>query len=153
MPFLIDGHNLIPKAGLRLDAPDDELELAAILQEFCRRTRGTAQVYFDGASGSQARTQRFGRLTAHFVRAGSSADAAIAAHVKRLGRAARNWTVVSSDRAVQQVARGAQAKILSSEAFAAQLEETPRSVPKRPGDRVLSSEEVSDWLKLFKKKD
>ena len=24
MPYLIDGHNLIPKLGLRLDSPDDE---------------------------------------------------------------------------------------------------------------------------------
>ena len=36
MPYLIDGHNLIPKLGLRLDSVDDEMELVAILQEFCR---------------------------------------------------------------------------------------------------------------------
>ena len=36
MPYLIDGHNLIPKLGLRLDLPDDEMQLIGILQEFCR---------------------------------------------------------------------------------------------------------------------
>ncbi len=34
MPYLIDGHNLIPKVGLRLDSMDDEMDLLAHLQEF-----------------------------------------------------------------------------------------------------------------------
>ena len=44
MPYLIDGHNLIPKLGLRLESLDDEMELIAILQEFCRTpaSAGTA---------------------------------------------------------------------------------------------------------------
>jgi hypothetical protein len=37
---LIDGHNLIPKLGLRSDSSDDEMELAAILQEFRLRLFG-----------------------------------------------------------------------------------------------------------------
>ena len=37
MPYLIDGHNLIPKvAGLSLKAVDDEMQLIELLQEFCR---------------------------------------------------------------------------------------------------------------------
>ena len=43
MPFLIDGHNLIPKLGLRLDSFDDEVELINKLNEFCRITRKTLQ--------------------------------------------------------------------------------------------------------------
>lgn len=39
MPYLIDGHNLIPKLGLRLDSMDDEMELVAILQEYARLER------------------------------------------------------------------------------------------------------------------
>jgi hypothetical protein len=39
MPYLIDGHNLIPKLGLRLDSMDDEQELIAILQEYARLER------------------------------------------------------------------------------------------------------------------
>ena len=49
MPYLIDGHNLIPKLGLRLDSVDDEMELVAILQEFARLERSQIEVYFDGA--------------------------------------------------------------------------------------------------------
>ena len=37
MPYLIDGHNLIPKVrGLSLQSMDDEMELVELLQEFCR---------------------------------------------------------------------------------------------------------------------
>ena len=95
MPYLIDGHNLIPKLGLHLDSPDDEMELVGILQEFSRLSRREAQVYFDAAPAGQARSRKFGMVTAHFIRIGSSADEAIKAQLKRLGREARNWTVVT----------------------------------------------------------
>ncbi len=34
LPYLIDGHNLIPKLGLRLDSIDDEMDLVVRLQEY-----------------------------------------------------------------------------------------------------------------------
>ena len=77
MPYIIDGHNLIPKLGLRLDSIDDELDLLARLQEFCRLRRTQVEVYFDGAPPGQASTRKAGVVTAHFVRQGSSADASI----------------------------------------------------------------------------
>jgi predicted RNA-binding protein with PIN domain len=149
MPYLIDGHNLIPKLGLRLDSPDDEMELVGILQEFSRLSRREVQVYFDGAPTGEARTQRLGKVTAHFIRLGSTADAAIKNELNRLGRAARNWTIVTSDREVQSSARAARASVLSSEEFVRQLKQLPRSPERSTGDRPLSSEEIRDWLKLF----
>ena len=71
MPYLIDGHNLIPKLGLRLDSPDDEMELVAILQEFCRLERRQVEVYFDGAPTPHAGTRKLGTVTAHFVPSGN----------------------------------------------------------------------------------
>ena len=132
MPYLVDGHNLIPKVGLRLDSLDDELELVGILQEFSRLHRRQVEVYFDGAPADQAGTRNLGTVKAHFVRAGTTADAAITRRLKKLGRSAKNWIVVSSDRQVQAEARGAHAEVLSSEEFARQLQQT---VPPR------------DWLK------
>lgn len=44
MPYLIDGHNLIPKIGLRLSEPDDELELIRLLQDFARLRRQPIEV-------------------------------------------------------------------------------------------------------------
>ncbi len=127
MPYLIDGHNLIPKLGLRLDSPDDETGLVAILQEFCRLQRRAAEVYFDGAPAGQVRTQKSGAVTAHFVRLGTTADAAIVAALGKLKRAARNWVVVSSDRQVQSAARAARAEVLPSDEFARQLRQARSS--------------------------
>jgi predicted RNA-binding protein with PIN domain len=150
MPYLIDGHNLIPRLGLRLDSVDDEMELIAILQEFCRMERKQVEVYFDGAPTPQAGTRKLGVVTAHFVRLGATADHAIRIRLKKLGRAAKNWTVVSSDRQVQAEAQAAHAEVISSNSFAKLLKQARDSAPKSAEDRKLSQKEVDDWLKLFK---
>ncbi len=149
MSYLIDGHNLIPKLGLRLDDPEDENELIALLQEFCRLRRRSVEVYFDGAPPGHAGTKRVGLVTAHFVRVGNSADHAIRDRLKSLGRAARNWTVVSSDRQVQANARAAQAGIITSEEFAGQLRHNPQTPRPSFKERGLPPEEVAEWEKFF----
>jgi predicted RNA-binding protein with PIN domain len=155
MPYLVDGHNLIPKSGIRLDSADDELELVEALQEFARRERRDVEVYFDGAPPGSAGGRRFGRVTAQFVPANSTADAAIIARLGRLGGAARNWIVVSSDHAVQNAARVAHARSLPSEKFAVMLRSGGKRGPQasvegaREG-RKLTRQEVDDWLKLFR---
>jgi predicted RNA-binding protein with PIN domain len=153
MTYLIDGHNLIPKLGLRLDSIDDELELISILQEFCRLERTQIEVYFDGAPTPQAGTRKLGAVSAHFVRLGTTADNAIRNRLKKLGKAARNWTVVSSDRQVQAEARAVRSEILSSEAFAEQSKKARSAAPKSTQERKLTPKEVDDWLKIFKSKD
>ena len=149
MPYLIDGHNLIPKLGLRLDSVDDEMELIAILQEFCRIERRQVEVYFDGAPTPQVGTRKLGAVSAHFVRLGATADNAIRSRLKKLGRAAKNWIVVSSDRQVQAEARAVHADVISSELFAKALQQVRDSAPKSTDERKLSQKEVDDWLKLF----
>ena len=150
MPYLIDGHNLIPKLGLHLDSPDDEMQLVGIIQEFSRLSRHEAQIYFDGAPAGQPRTRKFGTVTTYFVRVGSSADAAIKARLQRLGRAAQNWTVVTSDRAVQAAARAAHASVLDAQDFARSLKRL-RDAAKRPaGEPGLTADEINEWLKVFK---
>jgi predicted RNA-binding protein with PIN domain len=108
------------------------------------------EVYFDGAPAGQAGTRGLGAVKAIFVRAGTTADAAIARRLKKLGRAAKNWTVVSSDRQVQAEARAARAEVLSSEEFARLLQQTPRTETGMPTrDRKISPAEVEEWLKIF----
>lgn len=153
MPYLIDGHNLIPKLGLRLDAIDDEMELIAILQEFCRMEQKQVEVFFDGAPAGQAGTRKLGVVTAHFVRLGNSADNAIRNRLKRMGKSARNWTVISSDRQVQAEARAVHAEVTSSDVFAALLKQARNSAPKPNAEQGLSPKEVEDWLKLFEERN
>jgi hypothetical protein len=149
MPYLIDGHNLVPKVGLRLDLLDDEMALVAILQDFARSNRCQVEVYFDGAPPGRAVSRTLGRVKAHFIRLGSSADSAIHARLHGLGRAAKNWTVVSSDHEVCKAARSAQAASLSSEEFARLLRQANRGVSTKAGEKIQSNAEVEEWLKVF----
>jgi predicted RNA-binding protein with PIN domain len=157
MPYLIDGHNLIPKIpGLSLQAVDDEMQLVQKLQEFCQRRGKQAEVYFDNAPPGQDGKRRFGPVTAYFVRRGQTADAAIHLRLRRLGRAAPNWTVVSSDGYVQSTARAAGAQALSAETFAGMLREggRPAGETGKSGENPMSPDELQEWLRLFKgKKD
>jgi len=150
MFYLVDGHNLIPKLGLRLESLDDEEELIRRLQEYCRLRRARLEVYFDGALPGTASKRAAGALTAYFIRQGSSADAALESRLARLGRQARNWTVVSSDRRVQQSARAAHAAVLSSEEFAGEISRIEAAgISKLKGEATLAPEEVEEWLKEF----
>jgi predicted RNA-binding protein with PIN domain len=155
MPFLIDGHNLIPKIGLHLNSFEDEMELLTRLNEFCRLSRKTGlEVYFDGAPAAQAGLRIVGQVKAHFIRAGLSADDAIRDRLRALGKSAKNWSVVSSDRQVQANARAAHAEVISSEEFAALVNSTLRAGPpasdKKP---AMSEKELTEWLALFEGKN
>lgn len=154
MPYLIDGHNLIPKAGLRLDSLDDEMELVAILREFARLNRREVEVYFDGAPIGQAGTKKLGTVRAHFVKLGQTADNAIRARLNKMGRDAKNWTVVSSDREVQSAARVVHAQYVTSEEFVKMLRAAINSAPKASTDnKKISSQEVDEWLRIFREKE
>ena len=133
-------------------SPDDELELITILQEFCRIERKQVEVYFDGAPSVQAGTRKHGVVTAHFISQKSTADNAIRQRLKKMGKSAKNWTVVTSDHRVQLEARDARAEFISSESFASMLKQARNSAPKPANDRKLSGQEVEEWLKLFEER-
>jgi len=151
MPYLIDGHNLIPKLGLRLDSFDDEIELVGRLNEFCRLSRKSGlEVYFDNAAPGSPGTRRMGLLTAHFVHRPLIADGAIRLRLKKLGKAAKNWIVVSSDHAVQADARASGAKPVSAEQFAGTVMEVLRSGPPlSERESGMSERELEEWIKFF----
>jgi predicted RNA-binding protein with PIN domain len=122
MPYIIDGHNLIPKIpGLKLDDVDDELQLVKLLQDFCRVSRKNVEVFFDQAPAGSSGARTYGCVVARFIRQGRTADQAIHDKLRRLGGEARNWTVVSSDQEVRKSARSARAKSMQVEEFAVQL--------------------------------
>ncbi|MBK8782685.1 MAG: NYN domain-containing protein [Anaerolineales bacterium] len=153
MPYLIDGHNLIPKFGLRLDSEDDEMELVEILQEFARLKRQQVEVYFDGAPVGSAETRKLGTVRAHFIRLGQTADNAIRARLNTMGKAAKNWTVVSSDHEVQSAARVNQAQFISSEEFVRLARNAKQSASQSgvgSADKKLSPQEVDDWMEVFR---
>ncbi|MFN2303804.1 MAG: NYN domain-containing protein [Anaerolineales bacterium] len=155
MSLIIDGHNLIPHLpGMDLADQDDEEKLIALLGEYSRLRRKSIEVYFDRAPLGQARERNYGKVKAVFVQEGSSADAAIMARLKKMGKRAKNVRVISSDRQVQQAARAAHAEVQSSQDFAAEwlrLSEEENILD--PRNRSLSEEEITNWEALFRGND
>jgi predicted RNA-binding protein with PIN domain len=154
MPYLIDGHNLIPKLGLKLSSDDDEIALIERLNEFCRISRrGHVEIFFDNAQPGGAEKRKMGLVSVYFVRKPQIADDAIHLRLKQLKNDAKNWSVVSSDHQVQAEARSAGAKVISSDEFAITVRETLRNNPtpdRDPaGQKSMSARELSDWLTLF----
>lgn len=149
MHYLIDGHNLIPHvAGLSLADPDDESKLIERLNAFARARKARITVFFDRAPKGMAGTRPCGNLKAVFVPVNSTADQAIMQALAKLKSAARNVTVVTSDRMIQAAARARHASILTSQDFARQMEEAAQTI--RPATQTaMSAEELQDWLKLF----
>jgi predicted RNA-binding protein with PIN domain len=155
MAYLIDGHNLIAAVpGIHLDEIDDETQLIQVLRGFCRRHQKRVEVFFDNAPPGQPPKRKFGMVTAHFIRQGRTADQAIVARLRLIGRAAPNWTVVTSDREVQVAARDARAQLITSQDFARQLEGSdpvPSSTSRETDPNLeVSDDEVADWLNEFK---
>ncbi len=152
MPYMIDGHNLIPKLGLRLDEPDDEMELVRLLQDFARIRRQQVDVYFDGAPVGHAGTRKLGTIKAHFVRQGQTADSAIRRRLEEMGKSAKNWVIVSSDHEVQSAAKVNQAQFIRAEEFVKQLRSALITITKEENaDSKMSAKEVEEWMKIFSK--
>ena len=147
MPYLIDGHNLIPKIpGLRLDQLDDEQSLFALLDDYFKQIRKKAVVYFDRASHTSHADFHSAYLHAHFVRSPSSADDAILLQLKELGGNARNYTVVTSDHWIIDNANAVGASVISSDDFAHKLL-THLSKPQNKSENPEN--DVDFWLDIF----
>ncbi|HWS23630.1 MAG TPA: NYN domain-containing protein [Anaerolineales bacterium] len=156
MPYLIDGHNLIPKFGIDLSAEDDEYQLVQILQNFARVTRKTQiEVYFDRRANHPDGGNFSSFLKVTFVKSPKLADQALAERLKALGSGAKNWTVVSSDNYIQREAKNRGATSLSSEEFAAIVNQSLRIQRSEDTfrDNSLTQKEVEDWLNFFNNKN
>lgn len=149
MPYLIDGHNLIPfMHGMSLDQLDDEIRLIDILEAYFRKIRKKAIVFFDrGQPGSEPEIKR-GFVTAHFARAPLIADQAIRNQLKQSGGAARNYTVISSDHEVANFAQHKGARAISSREFAAAIQMSGRSTA--AGEKS-QEDDLDYWLRQFGK--
>jgi predicted RNA-binding protein with PIN domain len=155
MPYLIDGHNLIgAMSGISLSDLDDEQALVQRLTRYASKTRRSIVVYFDRGSLLAPQLASGAGVVVHFVRPPRTADDALRAHLKRLGREAPNWTVITSDGEVRLAAQQASARHMDSQAFASLLTqggEQPGETGKP--DPSLSPEEIESWESLFRDRD
>lgn len=150
MPFLIDGHNLIPHIrGLSLSQLDDELALLELLDSYFKAERKSAVVFFDRAAPGGEQNIKHGFVSAHFTRPPLNADKAIRNEVRRLGKSVGNYTVVTSDMEVSDSARRLGARVLSSMEFAQRLSAGGK---RKKSGKYDPAEDVDYWLKVFKGK-
>jgi predicted RNA-binding protein with PIN domain len=153
MPIIVDGHNLIPQIpGLNLSDIEDEIKLIEVLQDYCRLRRVEIVCYFDKAPQGHPRLQRYGQVTAKFARPGKTADEEIKEQLVRLGRSAREWSVVSSDASIQTAARASRARIIPSDVFSREIEAVlfQETNSKEASDNItMTQEELEMWLKTF----
>jgi predicted RNA-binding protein with PIN domain len=153
MPYIIDGHNLIPHIpGINLSDMDDENSLVGILRKYASQRRSQIEVYFDKAPAVKSGTKKFGLVTAHYIKADSTADQAIKKKLFALGKNAKNWTVVSSDREVLSEAKSHLCKTIRSSDFAGMLaggHHRERSEMDKSDQPEISNDEVDFWLDQF----
>ena len=153
MPYLVDGHNLIPHIpGITLKDLEDELALVQLLERFARQERTRVEVFFDQAPPSRAGSRSFGTVRAHFIRQGLTADQAIISRLGKMGKEAKNWTVVTSDREILAEARSIHSKTVTSFAFAgrlAGLSSASGTLGNKGESPEISDQEVDYWLDQF----
>lgn len=153
MPYLIDGHNLIPVIGLSLSDPHDEAKLVSLLTRYFARTRRTGTVYFDRRAPGAPQGSSTRHLRVHFVASPRTADDEIRSHLSRLRGDAHNWVVVSSDQMVRNAARRAGARWLSAPAFAAELGTALAAHGTEKPEPSCSADELARLEQMFLDRD
>jgi hypothetical protein len=153
LPYMIDGHNLIPHIpGLSLSNLDDEKALVAYLQVFCRVKRRKVEVFFDGAEPGYSGNRHHGTVVAHYIRRGIPADLAMIDLMKKIGRSASNWTIVSSDHLIQTEARSMHFRCVNSNDFAQEIIELQSENPATSlsrDDLTSGGKDIEEWLEIF----
>ncbi len=155
MRWFIDGHNLIGQMPtIHLNDPDDEEKLLEHLRRYRARTGHQLTVVFDaGQSYQLAETKKRGGITVQFAAHGQSADQIIIRRVRK-AKNPQAVGVVTSDRAIQQVARQARVRVITSQEFSQQLLKLAAGPQSKKGksnqaDIRLSAAEVEEWLDIF----
>ena len=135
MPYIIDGYNLLHQTNF-----SDRDQLIAQLVKFCQANNKTAQVVFDGLANPE-----FVSTRVQVIFAGDADE-----YISRLLREARNpnfYTLVSSDRELQQVARENRIEFIKVQDF--DFTVTPK---KKTDDKpvcFLSDDDIEKQLKEF----
>lgn len=142
--FLIDGYNLLHVLTRGRVTSETRGRLVDLVEEYCRRGGYRARIVFDPTARERSRAQR-GAVEVRYAREGVTADEeilrALAATSDRTA-----YTVVSNDGAIVREAERRQFKVVSCEAFARLLLETP---PPAAAEGEVPPGEVDHWLREF----
>ncbi|MBL0344248.1 hypothetical protein [Candidatus Villigracilis affinis] len=88
----------------------------------------------------------------HFIRAGQTADSAIRARLNKMGKAAKNWVVVSSDRRCKAQRMSFKLKPFPLKPLQNCSKKTISASPRNYRKGKLTAAEVDEWLEIFQGK-
>ena len=156
MHYLIDGHNLIAyHPDIELADPHDEVKLVLELRSWAAAgKKRRISLYFDGGlPGGRQADLSGGGIEVRFAPAGQPADSYLIRRIKK-ARNPREYTLITNDRQIIQVARQRQMPVITAEDFARRLaeEREKRQAAVQPAggaEPTITAEEVDEWLELF----
>ena len=132
MSWVIDGNNLLGRAGVSRDSADSKRQLVGALARFARAKQTKVDCYFDGPEPDHF-GRHLGRVSVVF--GGSrTADELI---VKKVAKGS-GWKVVTADRALAARIKRRQVEIIDPGAFMAELESLPQGEESVAGDEWLA---------------
>ena len=134
MSWVIDGNNLLGRAGASRDAADTKRQLVRSLANFARAKRTKVVCYFDGSE-----PENFGRHlgSVNVIFSGSrSADDLIANKVST----GSGWKVVTADRGLAARIQRRQVEVIDPGGFMSELESLPG------GEEKVADEEWLTWF-------
>jgi predicted RNA-binding protein with PIN domain len=134
MSWVIDGNNLLGRAGAARDTADSKRQLVRLLANFARANRTKLACFFDGPEPEHF-GKHLGSVSVIFSGA-RSADELIAMRVA----AGSGWKVVTADRALAARIKRRQVEIIDPGHFMVELERLPQG-EERGGDE--------EWLAWF----
>jgi hypothetical protein len=132
MSWVIDGNNLLGRAGASRDASDTKRQLVRSLANFARAKRTKVACYFDGSE-----PENFGRHlgSVSVIFSGArSADDLIANKVAT----GSGWKVVTADRGLSARIQRRQVEVINPGGFMAELEALPKGEEKVVGEEWLA---------------
>ncbi|HSY48380.1 MAG TPA: NYN domain-containing protein [Thermoanaerobaculia bacterium] len=134
MSWVIDGNNLLGRAGASREAADSKRQLIRALANFARAKRTKVACYFDGSE-----PEHFGRHLGSVSVIFSGARSADELIVKRVA-AGKGWKVVTADRALAARIRRREVEIIDPGGFIAELESLP------PAEENVAGDEWTAWF-------
>jgi len=134
MSWVIDGNNLLGRAGASRDAADSKRQLIRALANFARAKRTKVACYFDGSE-----PEHFGRHLGSVSVIFSGLRSADDLIVKKVATGS-GWKVVTADRALAARIQRRQVEVVDPGGFMTELESLPQ------GEERVAGEE---WLAYF----
>jgi uncharacterized protein YaiI (UPF0178 family) len=132
MSWVIDGNNLLGRAGSSRDATDSKRQLVRSLANFARAKRTRVACYFDGSE-----PENFGRHLGSVSVIFSGAHSADDLIAKKVATGS-GWKVVTADRGLAARIQRRQVEVINPGGFMSELESLPQGEEKVAGEEWLA---------------